>query len=157
MIQKKIKISIAISVVLGIIFLCALGFACYWIPEVINSIIDIKDNIGNRAEITELGRALVIADVYLMVAVAIAAIVLMFVLLRVVYTKNVFSKTTEHLLNAVSWCCFGEAILISLLVVWFQLVICLALAALFLGLSLRIVKHVIAEATRIKNENDFTI
>ena len=157
MVQKKIKISIAISVVLGIIFLCALGFACYWIPEVVNSIIDVEDNIGNRGEITDLGRALVIADVYLMVAVAVAAIVLMFILLRVVYTKRVFSKTTEYLLSAIAWCCFGEAILIMLLVVWFQLVICLALAALFLGLSLQIVKLVIVEATRIKNENDFTI
>ena len=155
--QRKIKASVAISIALGIIFLLALVFACIWVPEVMNSIIDIKDNIGNRNEITPLGRALVIADVYAMIVVAVVAIALMFILLRVVYTKRVFSKITENLLSAVSWCCFGEAILILLLVVWFQLVICLALAACFLGLSLRIVRHVIEEATRIKCENDFTI
>ena len=155
--QRKIKASVAISIALGIIFLLALVFACIWVPEVMNSIIDIKDNIGNRNEITPLGRALVIADVYAMIVVAVVAIALMFILLRVVYTKRVFSKITENLISAVSWCCFGEAILILLLVVWFQLVICLALAACFLGLSLRIVRHVIEEATRIKCENDFTI
>ena len=31
------------------------------------------------------------------------------------------------------------------------------LAAFCLGVSLRVVKNVIAEATRIKSENDFTI
>ena len=157
MCKRKINVPIIISVVLGIIFLSALIFSCFWIPVVTNSMIDVVDNIGNRNEISNLGRALIIADVYAMVAVAMAAVVLMFILLRVVYTGKVFTRTASNLLSAVSLCCFGEAFLLTLLVVSFQLVICLALAACFLGLSLRIVRHVIVEAIKIKCENDFTI
>ena len=151
------RISIVVSAVLGGLFLLALGCMTYWLPVVVNSLINVKDNIGNRNQLGTVGRNLILADAYLMVAIAVTAVVLLFVLLRVVYQGRVFSTSTTHLLSTLSWCCFGEALLTLLLIVQFQLIACLSLAAGFLGLCLRVVKHVIEEATRIKNENDFTI
>ena len=155
--NKREKRSVVLTIVLGALLLCAVGVLVYWLPTVVNGMIDVKDNWGNRNEMGELGRALVITDAYAMVAVGVAAVVLMFVLLRVVWRGNVFSQTTTHLLSAISWCCFGETLLALLLITCFQLVLCLALAAGFLGLSLRVVRHVLLEATRIKSENDFTV
>ena len=151
------KRSVVLTVILGVLLLCAVCVLIYWLPTVVNGMIDVKDNWGTRNEMGEVGRALVITDAYAMVAVGVAAVVLMFVLLRVVWCGKVFSKATTALLNAISWCCFGEAILALLLVTTFQLVLCLTLAAGFLGLSLRVVRHVLLEAIRIKSENDFTV
>ncbi len=156
--MKKIqKISIAISVFLGALLLGTLVFASFWVPTVVNSMIDVKDNFGNRDQIGNGGRLLVIIDTYAMVAVAVTAIILMFLLLRVVYKHEVFGKATGRLISGISWCCFAEGILSLLLITVFQLVVCFAIAACFLGLSLRVVKHVIQEATLIKSENDYTI
>ena len=151
------KRSVVLTVLLGILLLCAVCVLVYWLPTVVNGMIDVKDNWGNRNEMGVLGRVLVITDAYAMVALGVAAVVLMFLLLRVVWRGNVFSKTTTHLLSAISWCCFGVAFLSLLLIVCFQLALCLSLAAGFLGLSLRVVRHVLLEATRIKSENDFTV
>lgn len=155
--KKYEKLSVTISALLGLLLLCALAFACFWVPTVVNSMIDATDSIGNRNQIGEMGRSLVIADVYAIIAVAAVAVVLMFALLRVVYKHRVFSQSTEKLLSAISLCCFGVGLLALLLITVFQLVVCVTIAACFLGLSLRVVKHVIKEATQIKCENDFTI
>ena len=157
MFKHSEKLPIVISVILGALFICALVFMCSWLPVVVNSLIDVSDNFGNRNEITAAGRIFTIADAYAMVALAFVAVILLFVLLSVVYNKNVFSKKTSRLLSAISWCCFGEGLLSLLLIVYFQLAICITLAACFLGLCLRVVRHVIEEATNIKQENDFTI
>ena len=107
--------------------------------------------------ITDGWRLFVLVDAYAMLLVAVAAVIILFFLLRVVYRHKVFTKGSTRLISAISWCCFAEGALGLLLVVWFQLVLCFTLAACFLGLCLRIVKHVIEEGTRIKSENDYTI
>lgn len=151
------KLSVIVTVSLGVVFLVALGFVTRWLPMLVNSLIDIKDNIGNRAEISDLGRTLVLLDAYGVVIVAAVAVVFLFILLRVVYKTEVFSSKATKLISAVSWCCFAEGLLFALLIIYFQLAICVVAAACFLGLALRIVKHVIEEATAIKAENDYTI
>ena len=151
------RVSIIVSAVLGGLFLAAMAVAGFWVPPVINSMIDVKDNIGNRGEIGEWGRSFVIADAYVMIAIAAVAVILLFVLLRVVYRRQVFSAKTARLLSAISWCCFAEGLFALFMIAYFQLVVCVTLAASFLGLCLRVVMHVIEEATRIKCENDYTI
>lgn len=157
MFQKMQKRSVIITVIFGILFLGALAVAAYWLPIVINSMIDVVDHVGNRNEITRAGRVFVITDAYIMLALAAVAVFFLFLLLRIVYRQKVFSVSATRLLSLISWCCFAEGVLAILLFVYFQLVICITLAAFFLGLCLRVVKHVIEEAIRIKNENDYTI
>ena len=158
MILKKYeKLSVVVTVLIGIAFLVGLGFLSYWLPVVVDNLIDVKDELGNRAEITDTGRFLVLFDSYMIVVVAVVAVVFLFILLRKVYKREVFSKIAARLISAISWCCFAEGLLFALLIVYFQLSVCVAAAACFLGLSLRVVMHVIEEATDIKSENDFTI
>lgn len=151
------KLSTTISLILTILLFVSLVFLTYWLPDVVQSMIDMNDNFGNRANISEQGRLFVLIDTYVMVAIAFAAVVLLFFLLRTVLKGQVFGKTTTRLLSFISLCCFVEGILFLLLIAYFQLAFGVAIAAFFLGLCLRVVKNVIDEATRIKSENDFTI
>lgn len=155
--KKREKVSIIFSMILTVLLLFALGFLTYWLPALVPSLIDSVDNLGNRAEITSAGRLFVLVDSYVMVAVAFAAVILLFFLLRAILREKVFSASVTRLLAAVSWCCFAEGILFLLLARYFQLAVCAAIAVCFIALCLRVVKNVIAEATRIKSENDFTI
>jgi hypothetical protein len=151
------KISTIISLILTFLLLISLCVAAAWLPTVVNSLIDVTDNIGNRNELGATARHLILADAYLMIAVATAAVILLFFLLRAVLCEKVFTKTATRLLAAISWCCFAEGLLFGLLILPFQLAAGVAIAACFVGLCLRVVKNVIEEAIRIKSENDFTI
>ena len=155
--KRSERLFVIVSVALGVLFLVAVAIAAYWLPPIVNSLIDIKDNIGDRQNITNVGRAFILADAYVMVAVAVFTVILLFLLLFRVYRHQVFSRPATSLISAISWCCFAEGALALLMVRYFQLVVCLTLAACFLGLCLRVTKLVIEEATRIKSENDFTI
>ncbi len=157
MFRSSKKISVSVSLVMALLLLFALGYLVWWLPEVVTSLINATDNLGNRQEITPLGRQLVLIDAYAMIAVAFVAVVFLFLLLRRVWRGEVFSQAAARWLAAVSWCCFAEGLLVVLLTVYFQLALGACVVACFVGLCLRVVKNVIEEATRIKSENDFTI
>lgn len=155
--KAKNKISVLISAAFGVVFLVALIVVCFFVPNVAMDMIAIPDRVGFRNEITKLGTVFIISDIYLMIAVGVLATIILFLLLKVVSEGEVFSKKATKLLSSVSFCCFFEGLLSLLLVFYFQLVFCVTLAACFLGFCLLIVKNVIEEATRIKEENDFTV
>lgn len=157
MIRTSNKVSTIISMVLTVLLFLALCALTVCLPMVVNSMIDTVDNIGDRASITQTQRALVLTDAYAMVAIAFSAVILLFLLLRRVLRGAVFSCLTVRLISSVSWCCFMEAILFLLIGGFFQLAFGVAIAACCLGVCLCVVKNVIAEATRIKAENDYTI
>ena len=102
------KASITVSYILMILLLLALGFTTYCLDDVVNALIDTVDHVGDRANITEVGRRFVLIDAYTMVAIAVVTVVLLFLLLRVVQKEKVFSQSTPRLLNGISWCCFFE-------------------------------------------------
>ncbi len=155
--MKNNKASILISAVIGVVFFIGLAVCCFWVPNFVDLILSVPDNFGIRNEVTSFGKGLIISDIYLMIAVGEIAIVFMLFLLKRVSKGKVFTKITGDVLNVISICCFAEGILALLLVFCFQIVICATFAAFFLGFCLLIVKNVINEGTRIKDENDFTI
>ena len=157
MLRISNKLSTVISLCLTLILLAALCVLVAWLPMVVESMIDVADNIGNRALITDSERVFVLADAYIMVAVAFVAVILLFFLLRAVLLERIFTVLATRLIAAISWCCFAEGVLFLAIGYYFQLAFGVAVAACFVGLCLRVVKNVIEEATRIKSENDFTI
>ncbi|MFA7077601.1 MAG: DUF2975 domain-containing protein [Syntrophomonas sp.] len=78
-------------------------------------------------------------------------------LLRRIETGQVFTAKNVELLRRISWSCFvGAGIaLISLLYYypWFFM----GVAAAFMGLIVRVVKNVVAQAVELKNEADYTV
>lgn len=106
---------------------------------------------------TQTGQTLFFVWLYVALAVVeIFCIIAFFLLLRV-RKGLVFTTRSVALIRSISWGCIILSLLFVVGQIFHPLMFVLALAAIFLGICLRVVKNVIEEATAIKAENDFTI
>lgn len=94
---------------------------------------------------------------YTAVIPATIALYSLFKLLNNIERDFIFEYENIKYLRVISWCCIfaGIICLISGLYDWGFVPV--AVAAAFVGLILRVVKNVIAQACEIKQENDYTI
>ncbi len=151
--KRSLYLSIALSVIFSLV--CIAG--AFIMPTLAEMLINAKDSIGSRGDITETGRVFVLVLAYLVLAIVMLADVLLFFLLMRVRNGNVFTSQSVALIRGVAWCCLILALVFLGLGIYFQLALIVAFLAAFLGLSLRVVKNVIEEATEIKSENDLTV
>ena len=70
---------------------------------------------------------------------------------------RVFIPENIRSLRIISWCCFLVACIFLLFCFYYILGLILAILAAFMGLILRVVKNVFAQALAIKEENDLTV
>ena len=157
MLKISNKASINISLIVAAIFMVACIFAAFIMPPLVQMLINLPDNIGNRGDITNTGRIFVLIMSYVMLLILSLADTFMIILLLRVKKSLVFTDKSIALIRGISWCCFVICIVFALLGIYFQLSFILAFFAVFLGISLRVVKNVIEEATEIKSENDLTV
>lgn len=157
MLKISNKHSINLSLTIAVLFFVICIAGAFILPALVPMLIDARDNIGSRGDITQAGGAFVMIISYLMLAVFVAADALLFKLLLNVKKELVFTEQSVALIRGVSWCCFAVCLLLCGLGIYFQLAFVAAFMGLFLGLCLRVTKNVIAEATEIKSENDLTV
>ncbi len=157
MLKVSNKFSINLSIAVSVLFFVACAAGAFVMPVLVPMLIDTPDNIGNRGDITQIGRVLVMTASYLILAIFVLADVLMFRLLQRVKNGLVFTEKSVSLIRGVSWCCFAVCFLFAFLGIYFQLSFIVTFLGVFLGVCLRVIKNVIAEATEIKNENDLTV
>ena len=157
MLKISNKVSINISLTVAAVFMLACIFSAFIMPPLVEMLINLPDNVGNRGDITAGGRAFVLVLAYVMLAILALADAFMIMLLLRVKKSLIFSSKSIALIRGISWCCFAICIVFALLGIYFQLSFILAFFAVFLGISLRVVKNVIEEATEIKSENDLTV
>ena len=156
--KLNIKNAFAIAgIVTCIGILVAVVLIALYLPPVVSGLIDVPDQIGNRNELGQEGRQLILLDAYAMLALAAACDALVAWLLIGVIKKREHTKGFGILLLGVSLCCFGEGILSMLLIPHFQMAVILVCIAVALGLCMLIVRHLLAQAAEIKQENEFTI
>lgn len=154
-ISKKLSTTLSLSLAVFFFVCCIVGL--FFLPALTDMLINLPDNIGNRANITELGRTLSLVCAYCIVLDMMLADVLLFFLLLNVRKGKVFTDSTVSLIRSVSWCTMFLCIPFGYLGIHFQLSWIVCFLAMFLGLSLRVCKNAIEEATAIKNENDLTV
>lgn len=157
MLKVSNKFSINLSIAVSVLFFIGCVVGAFIMPVLVPMLINTPDNIGNRGDITETGRVLVMIASYLILAIFMFADVLMFRLLQRVKNGLVFTEKSVSLIRGVSWCCFAVCFLFGFLGIYFQLSFIVAFLGVFLGVCLRVIKNVIAEAVEIKNENDLTV
>lgn len=68
-----------------------------------------------------------------------------------------FIEKNVELLRNISWNCIGAGIICLISSLYYLPFLLIAMMAAFVGLILRVVKNVFAEAVRLKTENDYTI
>lgn len=157
MLKISNKLSINISLAVAALFMCACVFGAFIMPPLVEMLINLPDNIGNRGDISQQGRVFVLIMAYLMLLILSLADTFMIILLLRVKKSLVFTEKSIALIRGISWCCFAICVVFALLGIYFQLSFILAFFAIFLGISLRVVKNVIEEAAEIKSENDLTV
>ena len=94
---------------------------------------------------------------YTVAVPAAAALIDLRQLLRNIGAGDVFMEKNVAILRRLSWYCIAAGLICLVSAVYYMPFLLLAAAAAFVGLILRVVKNVFAEAVRLKTENDFTI
>ena len=104
------------------------------------------------------GRAWYLCASLWAVAVPAAAVLYsLHMLLRSIADGEVFTAENVAQLRRISWCCIAAGLVLLASSLYYVPFLALSAAAAFVGLILRVVKNVFAEAVRIKHENDYTI
>lgn len=157
MLKVSKKLSTTLSLTLAIFFFLCCIVGLFVLPTVTEMLIDLPDNIGNRGQITQLGRTLSLVSAYCIVMDMMLADVLVFRLISLVRKGEVFTDRAVSMIRGISWCTIGLCIPFGFLGVYFQLSWAMCFLALFLGICLRVCKNAFEEATAIKQENDLTV
>lgn len=157
MLKISSKASVVVSIILSAVFFICCVVCAIILPDLLKIIFDLPDNIVIVNDISSGETTLIYILSYAVLTVAVAADILLFDLLINVNKGKIFTYKSISLIRGVSWCCFLLCVLFSVLGIYIHISLILAFAAAFLGISLRVVKNVIEEATIIKSENDLTV
>lgn len=101
--------------------------------------------------------AVVLILSYAALAVAATALFTLTKLLQAVARGEIFSDTTYRIMTFLAVCCFLEMLVFLALGYFFLLSFVVSFAALLVGVLLLVLRCVLAEATEIKAENDYTV
>ena len=88
---------------------------------------------------------------------ATALLVLLYRLLQRIGSGRVFVKENAACLRYISWCCFIGAMISLVSMLYYIPWIALGIAAAFMGLVIRVIKNVFAEAIALQEDTDLTI
>ena len=101
--------------------------------------------------------ALFLLSTYTAAVPAAAALYGLWRLLRNISEGEVFIGENVAILRLLSWCCIAAGLVCLFSALYYMPFLIISAAAAFVGLILRVVKNVFAEAVRLKDENDYTI
>ena len=151
------KVSILLSCVLCVLLFIGCIVAAVLLPFGVELLANERNGLFISGIITEMQRASVMFFGYVGIAAIALAVGMLFVLLLRVKVGKVFTDKSVALIRGVSWACYLLALSFIGIGFTYNLSFAAAFLAVFLGLCLRVVKNVLEEACRIKDENDLTV
>lgn len=89
--------------------------------------------------------------------IAAAILVLLYLLLQNIAKEEIFVEQNVSFLRSISWLCIVGGIIALASTFYYLPWLLVAAAAALIGLIVRVIKNIIAEAIALKKENDFTI
>ena len=148
------KISVTISLVLTT--LCFLGFLFMvgYMPSFVGWLFEITPDASG---IGDTGRSVALAEAYVILALALAGDITLFFLLQAVRKGDVFTDKAVAMIRLISWCLIAIGVIFFTMFKFFPRIPFIGAIFVFFGITVRVVKNVIEEATAIKNENDLTV
>ena len=147
------KITLIVSRVLVWLVIAAIVALAFTTPCITDFYIDHISRIDAAAAL----RTPTIVFVYIALVPAFIAAVALARLLGNISKDKVFIKQNVTLLRVIYLSCFADAAVFFGFGFFYILSFCLAFVALFIGVMLRVVMNLIAQAVDIKAENDYTI
>ena len=151
------KVSIFLSCALCVILFIGCIVAAVMLPWVSELLEYERNGFFINGIITEGQRTSVMTFGYIGIAAIALAVGMLFALLIRVKGGKVFTDKSVALIRGVSWACYLLALSFIGIGFTYNVSFAAAFLAVFLGLCLRVVKNVLEEACRIKNENDLTV
>lgn len=155
--RTSMRVAILVSMALTALLAVLLVFLTLRVETLIEVLLTVARFLIGGTEATAETHTILRILAYLMSAAAFAALAGLFLLLGTVLHGQVFSRKTLGCLLTVALCCFAEAALMLVTGRYFLTSYLAAAIFLFIGLCLTVVRTVIAEAMRIKQENDLTV
>lgn len=113
--------------------------------------------VSRRGMEIQIGSVYFMASFYSLLLPAFAALICLYTLLSNISKGEIFIAGNIKCLRWISWACYLAAGISCLSVFYYRPFIILAAGAGFMGLILRVVKNVFAEAVYMKQEQDYTI
>lgn len=157
MLKIPSKVSIFLSCALCVILFIGCIVAAVMLPWVSELLEYERNGFFINGIITEGQRTSVMTFGYIGIAAIALAVGMLFALLIRVKGGKVFTDKSVALIRGVSWACYLLALSFIGIGFTYNVSFAAAFLAVFLGLCLRVVKNVLEEACRIKNENDLTV
>jgi hypothetical protein len=158
MLKISKKYSLYLSLTVSVLFFLVCVAGSFMMPRVMETLVRLYDTIHAGVSVIMQGDLILLYFLaYSILVFALLADVLLVALLLRVYRERVFTDPSVALIRSISWCCFFVAVAFVAVGFYFHVAWCIALAAAFLGLCVRVTKNVIEEATEIKSENDLTV
>lgn len=142
--------SVRLSKCCVFIFMILFVLICIFAPQIFSWII----SFGSGSE-KQLGYFL--ATVYTGAVPAALALWDLRKLLKNISNGDVFIENNVAILRRLSWYCIAAGLICLVSTIYYPLFLVISVAAAFIGLILRVVKNVFAQAVLIKDENDYTI
>ena len=143
--------SILLSKICIFLFAGASVAAVFLFPAVLDGI------VRRRGLTVENGRVYAMASFYSLLAPAVTALCFLYRMLKNISRGDIFSGENVQCLRILSWSCFLAAVICLISAAYYLPFGFLAAMTGFMGLILRVVKNVFAEAVALKQENDYTI
>lgn len=137
--------------------LCVCLFGCVLIGACISAPWLVRLFTEQRAVGLVEKQALFLISIYTAAIPAAAALWDLWRLLWNLGCSQVFTQKNVTILRRLSWYCIGVGLICLVSCVYYLPFLLVSAAAAFMGLILRVVKNVFAEAIALKNENDYTI
>lgn len=142
--------SVKLSQVCIALFMVALVILSLFSPRLLRQFI-----LFRGEELRKL--PLFLATVYSTALPALLVLTALWRMLKRIGRGEVFVQENVTALRMISWCCMAAGAIYLVSSLYYVTYFLLGLAGTFMGLILRVVKNVFAEALEIKLENDYTI
>lgn len=138
------KICIGLFAIAGIVF--AVG-----VPFMVGGV------VSRRGMEIQTGSIYFLVSFYSLLLPAVVALICLYALLSNISKGEIFITNNIKCLRWISWACYLAAIISLASTFYYKPFIIVAAGAGFMGLILRVVKNVLAEAVYMKQEQDYTI
>ena len=140
-----------LSKVCTILFMVLLSACLVSAPWLVTRLIFMSQPAQNA------GQTLFLITIYVGGVPASALLAFLYALLHQIGSGRVFINENVAYLRYISWCCFAGAIVCFASSLYYIPWVALGIAAAFMGLIIRVVKNVIAEAVALQDDSDLTI
>ena len=150
--MKRPHLSLILSTILCIAALIGMSGAAILLPRIMTHY------VAHFVPAAMERFGLIVAILYVALAVALAVVVLLLRLLRVVWTGRVFTMVSSRLVMAIACLVVAEGLVFGILgMMYFPLAYAVCFVAVTMGLCLMVVRTVLKDAAALKEENDGTI